>query len=332
MKDKLLFLFVLSALFLSSCGDDEVSPPLQGDKQTPKPHVATPEFNAQNAYDFIQKQVDFGPRVPGSEGHRSCGNWLVEKMKNYGADVITQEAQVMAYDGTYLPMKNIIAQFQPTNKRRILLYAHWDTRPFADKDTLRMKEPIDGANDGGSGVGVLLEVARQIQQKQPDYGIDIILFDAEDYGKPEWMPSDGDPSDWCLGSQYWARNRHKPNYRAKFGILLDMVGAKDAVFNREGTSVALAPGVVDKVWNTAQSLGYDTLFVDEVTGQTIDDNYFVNMGAGIPSANIVHYHVSGPRAMGYGYFHHTHADNMNVIDSTVLKAVGQTVLEVIYQE
>ena len=331
MKDKLVLLGLFLGLFFVAC-DDVEEDPNPPSPVVPKTTVITPDFDAQMAYDFIQKQVDFGPRVPGSQAHRDCGNWLVEQLKAYGAEVLTQEAQVMAFDGTYLPMKNIIAQYQPDNKRRILLYAHWDTRPFADKDSVRTKEPIDGANDGGSGVGVLLEVARQIQQKQPDYGIDIIFFDTEDYGRPEWLPADGDPSDWCLGSQYWARNRHKPNYRAKFGVLLDMVGAKDAVFNREGTSVALAPGVVDKVWKTAQGLGYDTLFVDEVTGQTIDDNYFVNMGAGIPSANIVHYHVSGPRPMGYGFFHHTHADNMSIIDTTVLKAVGQTVMEVIYQE
>lgn len=328
MKNSTLFFGLLLMFWsISACTEN----PNEVPKKPQKPAVQTPNFNSDSAYAFIQHQVDFGPRVPNTEAHAACAEFLVQKLKNYGADVIVQEATVTAFDGTALQMKNIIGQFKPENKRRILLYAHWDTRPFADKDSTRTNEPIDGADDGGSGVGVLLEVARQLSIEQPDHGIDIIFFDTEDYGAPEWQEDDGNYLDWCLGSQYWANNKHIRNYRAKYGILLDMVGAKNAVFNKEGTSMALAPNVVRKVWNTAQKLGYGEYFKNDVTPQTIDDNLFVSQIGGIPSANIVHYHTQ-VLPMGYGAFHHTHKDNMSIIDTATLKAVGQTILEVIYQE
>ncbi|NQX92513.1 MAG: M28 family peptidase [Flavobacteriales bacterium] len=326
-------IFFALTIGLTGCEEEK---PISGGTSKPIPQkerVETPTFSADSAYAHIQTQVDFGPRVPGYDAHTACGDWLVQKLKDYGADVIEQRAQVIAYDGTPLPMRNIIGQFQPEKKKRIMLYAHWDTRPYADKDSVRTKQPIDGANDGGSGVGVLLEVARLIQAQPTNYGIDIVFFDTEDYGKPEWLPADQDITDWCLGSQYWAENKHKPGYRAKFGILLDMVGAKDAVFHKEGTSMELAPDIVSKVWKAADQLGHGNFFKKQATPPTVDDNYFVNFQGGIPSANIVHYHLSGGvRPMGYGFFHHTHQDNMEIIDTATLQAVGETVIEVIYQE
>lgn len=294
--------------------------------------VETPVFSADSAYAHVARQVAFGPRVPNSEGHRRCGDWLVDQLERYGADVTVQEARVTAFDGTKLDIRNIFGAFNPAERRRILLYAHWDTRPFADKDSVRTEEPIDGANDGGSGVGVLLELARIMGDSLPDVGVDIAFFDAEDYGEPEWLPNrDADYTDWCLGSQYWARLPHVPGYRAKFGILLDMVGAKGAVFHREGTSMALSPGIVDKVWDTARRLGHGDLFRNRVTPQTVDDNLFVTQLAGIPSANIVHYHLE-TRMMGYFAHHHTHGDNMDAIDPSVLGKVGEVLAQVVYAE
>lgn len=322
------------ALLIAGCAEDEK--PAHRKTNPKQPSVTTPEFNADSAYAYIQKQVDFGPRVPNTDAHKACGDWLSAELEKYGAEVISQEAVVYAWDGTPLEMKNVIGQFAPAKRKRVMLYAHWDTRPYADKDSTRTLEPIAGANDGGSGVGVLLEVARQISMQPTDVGIDIVFFDAEDYGPPEWKEDEKeDFKFWCLGSQYWTENKHKAGYRAKYGILLDMVGGKDAVFNREGTSMALAPNVVDHVWRIARRLGYGDLFKDETTPQTIDDNYFVSYFGDVPSANIVEYHVDvdpAVRPMGYGLFHHTHKDDMSVIDTTTLKAVGQTVLEVIYLE
>jgi glutaminyl-peptide cyclotransferase len=324
MKLKLTALAMMLVLF--SCTDDK--PSSQPTQQ--KPVVVTPSFSGDTAYKFVAEQVAFGPRVPNTTAHASCAMYLKEKLEGYGADVIVQEAVVTAFDGKALNMKNIIGQFSPEKKNRVMLYAHWDTRPFADKDSTRQNEPIDGANDGGSGVGVLLEIARLLHSQPTNVGVDIIFFDAEDYGAPEGVET-GDYTDWCLGSQYWAKHKHVPNYRAKYGILLDMVGSSDAVFNREGTSMATSPMVVDKVWRTAQKLGYGGYFKDTVTPQTVDDNYFVTVMGGIPSANIVQYHVD-VLTMGYGFFHHTHKDNMDIIDPNTLKAVGQTVADCIYQD
>lgn len=320
--------FLLLIVAFSACEDD--TPAHKEITYEPQKEVNVPIFSGDSAYQFVADQVAFGPRVPNTAAHAECADYLSRKLKEYGAEVIVQQAVVTAFDGTPLNMKNIIGQFQPDLKKRVLLYAHWDTRPFADKDTVRMNEPIDGANDGGSGVGVLLEVARNLAQQPTDVGVDIIFFDTEDYGTPEWV-EDGDYTDWCLGSQYWAANLHKPGYRAKYGILLDMVGAENAVFNKEGTSMALAPSIVNKVWRAARDLGYTDLFREDVTPQTIDDNYFVTQGAGIPSANIVHYHVN-VLPMGYGAFHHTHQDNMDIISKETLRKVGETVMEVIYHE
>lgn len=324
MKLKLTALAAMLVLF--SCNETDPT----DHQANKKPDVVTPTFSGDSAYQFVAEQVAFGPRVPNTTAHSNCAQYLKEKLESYGAEVIVQEAVVTAFDGKALNMKNIIGQFSPEKKNRVLLYAHWDTRPFADKDSIRQNEPIDGANDGGSGVGVLLEVARLMKSQPTNVGVDIIFFDTEDYGAPEGVETSS-YTDWCLGSQYWAEHKHTPNYRAKYGILLDMVGAKDAVFNREGTSMATSPMVVDKVWNTAQKLGFGGYFKDAVTPQTVDDNYFVTVVGGIPSANIVQYHVDVLN-MGYGFFHHTHKDNMDIIDPNTLKAVGQTVADCIYQE
>lgn len=328
-----LLMWSFGLLALAGCSEKE--PPRRiPPKARPaeQPLVQTPDFSGDSAYAYVAKQVAFGPRVPNTEGHRACADWLAATLEGHGADVTVQTGQVTAFDGTVLDIRNIFGAFRPEMRRRVLLYAHWDTRPFADKDTVRTDQPIDGANDGGSGVGVLLELARLLGDSLPDVGVDIAFFDAEDYGEPEWLPNrDTDYTDWCLGSQYWARKPHILGYRAKYGILLDMVGARGAVFHREGTSMALAPGIVDKVWSTARKMGHGNLFQNRVTPQTIDDNLFVSQLAGIPSANIVHYHLD-TRMMGYFPQHHTHGDNLDAIDPAVLEVVGQVITQVVYAE
>lgn len=331
MNDRLLLPLTLGLVLAWTQGcEAPSSPEVPQASEAQDREVLRPSFDEDSAFAFVSKQVDFGPRVPNTSQHDQCGQWLAEELARHGAEVTVQEGRARAYDGSILNMQNIVGTFHPESRDRILLFAHWDTRPFADKDSTRTREPIDGANDGASGVGVLLEVARQLGERPSDVGVDIIFFDAEDYGKPEWLPAiENGYKDWCLGSQYWAQNPHRPGYRARFGILLDMVGASDASFHQEGTSLKYAPHIVRKVWKRADDLGFGDRFSTSPTPMTIDDNYFISEMAGIPSANIVDYRIQ-VRPMGYGPFHHTHADNMSIIDKATLLEVGATVLSVVY--
>jgi glutaminyl-peptide cyclotransferase len=295
--------------------------------------VEVPRFNADSAYAYVQKQVDFGPRVPNTQAHRNAAAWLEQELKKAGAQVTIQSFRAPSTDGSTLDLKNIIASFNPEKQKRIMLAAHWDTRPFADKDSVKRNAPFDGANDGGSGVGVLLEIARLIKSNPPRAGVDIVLFDGEDWGEKDnevgRIPVPEEWEDWwCLGSQYWSEHRHKPNYRPYYGILLDMVGAKDARFFREGHSMQYAPRIVDKVWTTAATLGYSDFFIKADVAGITDDHKFVNEIAQIPMIDIIQY---APHK-GWGDFHHTTNDNMSVIDKTTLEVVGKTVLHVVYQE
>ncbi len=289
----------------------------------------TPTFNADSAYLYIQHQVDFGPRVPNSLAHAKCHQYLVKKLKSFSADVTTQEASIKRYDGLDLNMKNIIAIFNKDANKRILLCAHWDSRFTADNDTKDIEKPILGANDGGSGVGVLLEIARQLSLSPIQVGVDIIFFDIEDQGQPN-----GDDyqvaHSWCLGSQYWANNPHIEDYFADFGILLDMVAGENAKFTKEGVSRQFASRILDEIWSIAGSIGFANFFVNEKTPPIIDDHLYVNNLIHIPTINIVEYDANTHNR--FNAHHHKHSDNMDIIDHTTLKAVGQTVLEVLYRQ
>lgn len=326
MKNRQGLIFLL-LLFIWSCSGDKTSDTLQ----EPIIYKPVPEFSADSAYAFIQKQVDFGPRVPNTAGHRKTKEWLIQKFKEFGLEVQTQEFQAKTYDNQLWDLTNIIASYNPSAKKRVLLAAHWDTRRIADKDTQRIEEPIDGANDGGSGVAVLLEIARVIQESalKPEIGIDFILFDGEDDGEPEHTNMrDNSKIWWCLGSQHWSKTPHQKGYSAYYGILVDLVGAKGARFYREGYSMRYGKNIVNKVWNYASELGYSDFFIMRDAPEIIDDHVFVNRDAGIPMINIVEFSPD----FGFGHYHHTHSDNMDIIDKRSLRAVGQTVLFTIYQE
>ena len=292
--------------------------------------LISPDFNADSAYAFVQKQVDFGPRIPGTQAHARCAEYLQQKLKSYGAQVFVQTGKIQTYDKKTFDLKNIIAAFSPEKTKRILISAHWDTRPFSDQDPDGVRKPFDGANDGGSGVGVILEMARQIQQKKPDVGVDFILWDLEDYGQPDdggGFPQQEDT--YCLGSQYWAKNPPVKGYSPMYAINLDMVGGLNAQFAIEGYSEEYASDVVKKVWDTANSIGYSSYFVYKTGNPIYDDHLFINK-AGIPAIDIIHHDETTP---GGFYIHwHTQKDNMDGIDKNVLKATGQTVLEVIFKE
>lgn len=291
-----------------------------------------PVFVADSAYAFVKNQVDFGPRIPNSKSHKICGDWMISKLKSYGFTTQEQPFEVTTFDGVKLKARNIIGSYNPTATKRILLAAHWDTRPFADKDTGPMKnKPFDGANDGGSGVAVLLEIARNIQASPlKNIGVDIIFFDAEDWGEKDGMASDPQKNNWALGSQYWAKNKHQPGYSAYFGILVDLVGHKGSKFPQEGLSLQYAPSIVRQVWETASKLGYDQYFLAQQGLNINDDHAAVNETARIPMIDIIEQQINSPKT--FGAYHHTHQDNLENIDPAVMKAVGQTVMQVLYDE
>lgn len=309
-----------------SCSNSEkANPPATSNKKPEAILPPAPKFNEDSAYTFVKAQVDFGPRVPGTPAHAKCAEYLFSKLKSYGWEVQIQNANIKTFDGKTFIMKNIIASYKPEITNRILLLSHWDTRPWADADTINADKPFDGADDGGSGVGVLLEIARQLSISNPEVGIDILFDDLEDYGDIKRS----DENTWCLGTQYWSKNPHKPGYIAQYGILLDMVGAKGATFPREGNSVEYAPYVVKKIWNKAAHLGYSNYFIFQDGAAITDDNYYVITGANIPCVDIIN---MNPITGRFGSYHHTHRDNMDIIDKNTLKAVGQTILEVVWEE
>lgn len=321
-------LYILFAAAMISCSQTPSSSSAKVESQ-PVKQQNVPAFDADSAWVFVENQVKFGPRVPNSEAHVACGNYLTSELKRFGAQVYEQEATLTAYNGTQLKAKNIIGSYNPENSKRVLLFAHWDSRPYADhdKDPANHKKPIDGADDGASGVGVLLEMARQFSIKSPAIGIDIIFFDAEDYGTPEFV-KEYKENTWCLGAQFWAKNPHVKGYKADFGILLDMVGAKNASFFKEATSMRYAPQIVEEVWSSARDLGYGKFFINAEGGAITDDHQYVILGRNIPCIDIIYTDPESDN--GFGPHWHTQNDTMDNIDRETLKAVGQTVLQVVY--
>lgn len=325
--NKLYFFSVCAALsLLISCKDGDQNNDTATSEETQTVKVNKPDFNPDSAYAYIAKQVSFGPRIPGSEGQRACANWMKEMLRAYCDTVYVQDVSVRGGDGKMLPCINLIGSINPNAGRRILLLAHWDTRPWADNDVKDQDKPIPGADDGGSGVGVLLEVARQIRSKPlpEDLGIDILFTDVEDYGKGEWGTNS-----YALGTQYWARNPHIPGYKASFGILLDMVGARNARFPLEGISTQYAGDIQQKVWQSANTAGFSSYFPFVAAGEITDDHYFVNTIAKIPTIDIINLQTG--MGSGFAPHWHTHNDDMSVIDKNTLEAVGETLLQVIYE-
>lgn len=289
--------------------------------------LAASPFDADSAYAYVKAQVGFGPRVPGSSAHDECGRWLESELGRHGADtVITQIATVPDRRGGTMPVRNIMGRYNAGASKRVLLLAHWDTRPWADSDpdVSNRGKPIDGANDGASGVGVLLEIARQMGQRLPSVGVDILFVDAEDSG------SHNDDDSWALGTQHWVSAM--PYGAADlpvYGILLDMVGGQDARFPCEYYSQRMAPAVLARVWATARAIGLADRFPDEYGGGVTDDHVHVNR-AGIPCIDIIE--CANPATGSFNPTWHTLDDNMEAIDVSTLGAVGATVATVIYNE
>lgn len=323
-------LSLVSLVFMCSCQNQQNKAVAENTAKTEvKVEKANFNFNADSAFAYVAKQCDFGPRVPNTEAHRKCGNYLASELKRFGAEVIEQEADLKAYDGTILKSKNIIGQFYPDKSRRVVLFAHWDSRPFCDNDPnpANHNKPVMGANDGASGVGVLLEVARQIQAKEPNVGIDIVFFDSEDYGEPLFYQGPEQEHTWCLGSQYWGQNPHYKT-RPEFGILLDMVGGQMPEFKVDVVSFKFAPEIVNKVWNKAKEIGHGDIFQMEQGGFITDDHLYVNQFTMIPTVDIIDFN----NERGFPETWHTVNDVIENIDKNTLRKVGEVVCAVIYGE
>ena len=316
-----IFWISLLVLCVTACESGEKG------KKAGKPTIEVPEFDADSAFNYVKKQTDFGPRVPNTDAHKQCAEFLASELRRFCDTVIIQHFDVKAYDGTVLHSQNIIGRFAPENGNRIILASHWDSRPFADhdRDEANRTKPIDGANDGASGVGVLLEVARQLAAQKSQTGIDIIFFDAEDYGTPSSVDLPGDW--WGLGSQHWARHAKADGFDADFGILLDMVGAADATFYHESFSDFYASEIVSKVWGTANKLGHGNHFINESAHPITDDHLYVNKYAHIKMIDIIHQDKKSNT--GFTPVWHTLDDNITNIDKNTLYVVGTTLLAVI---
>ena len=327
MKNSIYLVF--SVLLMLSCGN--LRKQTVDDTATLQP--VGPVFSADSAYLYCQQQCDFGPRTMNSKAHDLCEEWIVSKFKAFGMDVATQKADLKGFDGTILKSTNIIASYKSELANRILLCAHWDSRPWADNDPdeANHKTPVLAANDGASGVAVMLEVARQL----PDtlgIGVDFVCFDAEDWGVPQWSDAVDDGNSWALGAQYWAANCPKKQAKTyRFGILLDMVGGQGAQFYKEGMSLQYASSVVDKVWRAAQVVGFGSMFPTQTGSRITDDHIPVNRVAKIPTIDIIPYYPNCEQS-SFGPTWHTVNDDMAHIDKNTLQAVGQTMIQVIFSE
>lgn len=329
---KKYFLFITVIALLAACKGNK-SNVTENDAEA----VGT-LFNADSAYAFCAAQCAFGPRTMNSTAHEDCAQWIISQFTQYGAEVSTQKADITAWDGNKLHSTNIIARINPEAQERIIICAHWDSRPWADNDSdpANHKTPVMAANDGASGVAVMLELARTLQtdtaEARPKYGIDFVCFDAEDYGVPQWHDSYGNAGNertWALGAQFFAmKYQETANVKYTCGILLDMVGGQGAKFYQEGFSIRHAKGIVDEVWQAAETAGYSSYFPTEQSGFITDDHGPLN-SVGIPTIDIIPYYPDC-RESSFGPTWHTVNDNMNNIDKSTLQAVGQTMIQYLY--
>lgn len=327
MTHLLIVALITSLISATSCDKNAARNNQERDSNKTQDYSPSP-FSADSAYKHIERQVEFGPRVPNTPAHQATSAYIASQLKDYRLPVITQECTLKAYDGTELQATNIIATYNPEKEHRIMLFAHWDTRPYADRESspVLQKQPIPGADDGASGPGVLIEIARLLSTiGLENIGVDLMFFDAEDYGLPAWDKSHTTSSEetWALGTQYWTNNLHTPEYRPLFGILLDMVGGKNARFHREYFSQEAAGNYVTRIWLTAKELGHDEYFINKMGGAITDDHYFVIRNLHIPCVDIINYDED------FASYWHTHNDNLDIISKETLQAVGETVWQVL---
>jgi len=278
-------------------------------------------FKAARAYELLKKQVDFGPRVPGTEAHDACAKFIETSLKPYADKVAVQDFE-RTVRGKPVHLKNIVAHFNAGASKWVLLAAHWDSRPTADCEVTagKKKQAIPGANDGASGVAVLLELARVFASHKPEVGVVMVFFDGEDYGRTS--------SDMFLGSARFASDLAKnagidgKPINIDYGILLDMVGDKDLKIYQETISLKAAPKVVEKVWTTAKDLGYGRIFMPEAK-YSISDDHIPLIRAGVKCIDVIDFE--------YGPWH-TLDDTPDKCSPESLKAVGEVTAAVVYAE
>ena len=320
---KMLYAMVGLAMMTMACGSgNNAATTTENNSDQTAPPAMT--FSAESAYSYVKQQCDMGPRVPGTPAHERCAQWLTASLRQWCDTVVVQQAPVTTFDGKQLNCKNIVGTFNPQASDRLLVLAHWDCRPWADNDpdpSLR-QQPVMGANDAASGTAVILELARLMAQQRPEVGVDLLLVDVEDWGENENEDS------WALGTQYWANNPHVAGYRANCGILLDMVGTRGARFTQEYFSKQYAQGVIDMVWKTASQSGFGSYFINQDGGAITDDHVMVNRLAGIPTIDIIDMRLDSDTGFFDGW--HTTHDTLDQIDPATLRAVGQTLVNLIY--
>jgi len=265
------------------------------------------EFNGPTAFTYLEKQMSFGPRIPGTPAHRATGDWILSRLRASADTVIVQEIAHVTRPGETLRLRNFFARFQPAATERLLFLAHWDTRPHADQSQNlgQQRLPVPGANDGASGVAVLLGVADALKQRAPTMGVDLLFVDGEDYG------NFADSTDVLIGSR-WFAGHQPPGYQPLFAVLFDMVGDKDLQIYQEGNSLAFAPEVVQRVWRTAADLGYERTFVPTAR-HTLTDDHVSLQRAGIHAIDVVDFDYP---------FWHTTEDTLDKVSAASLQIVG----------
>ncbi len=293
------------ALFVLSLAGCQSPPPVK-------------EIDGHAALRYVETQVGFGPRIPGTEGHRRTSAWLDGLLRARADSVVVQSWIHVSRTGDSLPMKNLVARFNPAATRRLLFLAHWDTRPVADADTgSRAKQPIPGANDGGSGVAVLLAMADALRKAPSTIGVDLLFVDGEDFGVFS------EEVDVLIGSKYYAKHQ-LAGPPPEYAVLLDMVGGKGAVFRKEGYSLTGAPNVVDLIWSTASRIGRSNYFLNE-TGGSITDDHIPLQQAGLKAVDVIAEFGGGTT---FPYWH-TVGDTVDKLAAETLAAVGDVMMAVI---
>jgi hypothetical protein len=276
-----------------------------------------PRFDGSSAYELVRRQVAFGPRIPGSQGHREMAAWVEAYLAERADTVVVQRFTHVTTTGDTLPLINYLARFRPDATPSVLLLAHWDTRPYSDqaRNLVDREKPVPGANDGASGTAILLELASMMRDSGPPRAVDLLLVDGEDYGDFT------DDRDVFLGSRYFAANL-PDGFGPEFGVLLDMVGDRDLDLYVEGYSNSYAPEVVDRIWNIAHNMGFGDIFHRSI-GTSIRDDHMPLNEAGIPTINVIDFY-------DYPYWH-TPEDTPDKVAASSLEVVGSVMTRLIYR-